>query len=544
MLARYLHTIRYLKPVQVYGRVWFRLRRPKVVDQPTPNQREVVRQSVDPATRVPSMLSPNRFRFLNEEHDVTKSSDWDNPSWSKLWRYNLHYFDDLNAEGADARTKWHCALIERWIQENPIGVGSGWEPYPISLRIVNWIKWVARGNPMSQVGLHSLAHQARSLTQRLEFHILGNHLFANAKALVFAGIFFAGPEAEQWLSRGEGLLSEQIPEQVLGDGGHFELSPMYHGIILEDILDMFNLYGSYGRNVPADWAEAACAMLGWLDVMTHPDGEIPFFNDAAQGIAPGPQALKSYAARMNIESPSTVQVPIHELAESGYVRVSLGRATAFLDIGSVGPDYLPGHAHADTLSFELSLDGQRIFVNSGVSEYGTGPERLRQRGTSAHNTINVDDQDSSEVWGGFRVARRARIIEKRVHHDGSVVSVEAAHDGYRRLSGRPVHHRSWQFSNGGLVINDEVTGSGDHKVAAVLHVHPDMRAELNEDGTVNISDVNGKLICSLVFSDAGKTTLEPSTYHPAFGVSLPSVRICHTVEGGLPAVIETRIAWQ
>ena len=80
---------------------------------------------------------------------------------------------------------------------------------------------------------------------------------------------------------------------------------------------------------------------------------------------------------------------------------------ALLDVAPVGPDYLPGHAHADTLSFELSLFGQRVLVNSGTSQYEAGPERSRQRGTAAHNTVIVDGHDSSEVWAGFRVARRA-----------------------------------------------------------------------------------------------------------------------------------------
>ncbi|MEN9780004.1 MAG: hypothetical protein RL014_1152 [Pseudomonadota bacterium] len=92
--------------------------------------------------------------------------------------------------------------------------------------------------------------------------------------------------------------------------------------------------------------------------------------------------------------------------DSGYVRLDNGPAVALLDVAPVGPDYLPGHAHADTLSFELSVGAQRVLVNSGTSCYGSSAERLRQRGTAAHNTVVVNGQDSSEVWGGFRVARR------------------------------------------------------------------------------------------------------------------------------------------
>ncbi len=56
--------------------------------------------------------------------------------------YNLHYFDWINARDSsdDIAARW----IMRWIAENPAPGGNGWEPYPLSLRIVNWIKWLVR----------------------------------------------------------------------------------------------------------------------------------------------------------------------------------------------------------------------------------------------------------------------------------------------------------------------------------------------------------------------------------------------------------------
>lgn len=59
---------------------------------------------------------------------------------SRLWNYHLHYFDDLVAVGWQERRKWHQHLIRDWIRKNPPGQGTGWEPYPLSRRVVNWIK--------------------------------------------------------------------------------------------------------------------------------------------------------------------------------------------------------------------------------------------------------------------------------------------------------------------------------------------------------------------------------------------------------------------
>jgi uncharacterized heparinase superfamily protein len=139
-----------------------------------------------------------------------------------LWRYHLHYFDDLNAHSAEEREQWQSQLLCRWVKDNPPGQGTGWEPYPTSLRMVNWMKWALAGHALPVECIESLAAQARWLARRLETHLLGNHLFSNAKAMIFAGIFFQGSEAEAWVSMGLRILEEQLGEQVLSDGGHFE----------------------------------------------------------------------------------------------------------------------------------------------------------------------------------------------------------------------------------------------------------------------------------------------------------------------------------
>src|SRR5690606_9343789 len=363
------------------------------------------------AWRPASMLAENRFVFLNQEGELLRTEDWNDSAKPKLWLYNLHYFDDLNAVDAGDRAAWHARLIGRWIDENPPGKGNGWEPYPVSLRVVNWMKWALRGNALDAAAGHSLAVQARWLCKRMEHHLLGNHLWANAKALLFAGAFFEGREADAWRREGLRLVRREMREQFLDDGGHFERSPMYHAILLEDVLDLVQLAavfpGVFEEDDVEAWRGTAERMLEWLRAMTHPDGDIAFFNDAAFGIAARRDELRSYAALLNISAPAVAD-SVRHLHATGYVRAECGPAVLIMDVGEIGPDYLPGHAHADTLSFELSLHGRRVFVNGGTSTYEANAERLRQRGTAAHNTVVVDGQDSSEVWSAFRVARRAR----------------------------------------------------------------------------------------------------------------------------------------
>jgi uncharacterized heparinase superfamily protein len=531
---RLARTVRHLKPGQIWHRAAFRLARPTPDLAPPPALRAQSALWVRPAARQPSLVGPQRMRFLNTERELVTAADWDDPQVGKLWRYNLHYFEDLTAQDAAERSEWHTALIARWLIENPVGHGSGWEPYPLSLRIVQWIKWALGGGTLSAQAIHSLAVQARWLMGRLEYHLLGNHLFVNAKALVFAGLWFDGAEADGWLAKGLEILERQIPEQILPDGGQFELTPMYHALALEDIADLVNIARTFAgaRSARLDaaashWASRIAPMQRWLMLMCHPDGDIALFNDAAIGIAPSPAELQRYAADLGFAEPAAENGAIF-LPDSGFARLAQGDVMVIADLARIGPDYLPGHAHADTLSFEMSLFGQRLFVNSGTSEYGIGPERLRQRGTAAHTTVTVADQNSSEVWSGFRVGRRARPQAVAVQAKGDVLSASGAHDGYRYLPGSPRHARIWQLEAGRLIVGDAVSPACDAQ--ARFHLHPDVTIEQTAPMQGSITLPGGQQVRWQAHGAA--VHIEPSSWHPEFGRSLPSQCLVVTLGGG------------
>jgi uncharacterized heparinase superfamily protein len=371
---------------------------------------------------------------------------------------------------------------------------------------------------------------------------LGNHLFANAKALLFAGLFFDGAEAEEWYRTGLEIVDHELPEQVHEDGGHFELSPMYHTIFLEDLLDLVNLHRAYNRELSCKVTDKILGMFKWLETMCHPDGEISFFNDAAFGVTPSVQEIRGYLGRVLSLSPNyNVQGLLVDLPDSGYSRIDMGDVVAIIDRAAVGPDYLPGHAHADTLSFELSLFGQRVVVNSGTSVYGTGEQRQLERGTAAHSTLVVDGENSSEVWGGFRVARRARVFDRVQSEKDGIVKLSACQDGYKRLAGKPLHCRELLFEDEQLTISDTVTGRGVHAVVSVLPLHPDVKVVTVDTDKV-VLNVTGH---EVVVTVEGEGLLEVVTdcYHPEFGLSIENRKIMFRCDAKLPIEITTRIRW-
>lgn len=543
----YLRTARTLKPVQLYGRLFQRMRRASATFGPSFPVRETTGIWRPPAERARSLLGPNRFRLLNRECEVSNPGDWDRKSDPKLLRYNLHYFDDLNAQDAPARSEWHHALIGRWIAENPPAVGIGWQPYPLSLRIVNWIKFALRGEQLGERALRSLTTQARYLSRNCEYHILGNHLLVNAKALFFAGSFFAGSEPDRWRDYALRILVAQMEEQVLDDGGHYELSPMYHALVTEDVLDVLDLAAAYPGILPDSirqrLATRAVAMLGWLAVMCHPDGEIALFNDSALGVAPSPAQLFRTAAELGLDVEFNGNQGTKYLRGSGYCRMSCGDAVLFADVAAIAARHVASHGHSDVLTFELSLAGRRIIVDSGVSEYEIGPERLRQRGTAAHNTGLVDRENSSEIWLNFRVARRACPFAVGFHDDGERIALSASHDGYRRLNGKVIHRRTWHLERRCLRIRDEFTGIGVHSIDLPFHFHPDVNARL--EGQLCSLNVDGTDIRTSITVDPALTpALVPATYHPRFGTSIQTSKLVGSIEPAtLPVAVETVIQW-
>jgi uncharacterized heparinase superfamily protein len=214
---------------------------------------------------------------------------------------------------------------------------------------------------------------------------------------------------------------------------------------------------------------------------------------------------------------------------------------AILDVASIGPDYIPGHGHADVLSFELSLFGKRVIVNSGTSIYGVSSERHNQRSTLSHSTVVIDEKNSSEVWGGFRVARRANVLNVKTKQSDNDIEVSACHDGYKRLKGKPIHNREWIISKNEIIIKDKITGKGIHRISSILPLHPEVSIINTQDNSVEL-EVNGKSV-KVVFEGSGKLQIVPSQYHPEFGLSIDNKQLINDYNGSLPLTRITKIIW-
>jgi uncharacterized heparinase superfamily protein len=233
-------------------------------------------------------------------------------------------------------------------------------------------------------------------------------------------------------------------------------------------------------------------MLIWMNHMTQGDGRVSCFNDSATNIASSPADIAEYAKRLGFretESPFVKSVRYDLLSDSGYVSVTRGNLKMVLDVAKLGPDYLLAHAHADSLTFELSLATQRLIVNSGTSCYGSSDRRHFERSTRAHNSVEIDGCSSSEVWSSFRVARRAYPFGLKITSSGSVLAVECSHNGYKRLSGSPIHKRNWIIDQNKVIIKDHITGVFASAVSRFIF-HPDIMISQIDEVTFILTGPN------------------------------------------------------
>lgn len=499
----YFHTVRHLKLRQVFFRVYyFARKRFAAVSLPRAPKIPVSRHLIF-TQGIPRSCSfeGTTFTFLNLTNEFSKSIDWNYAGYGKLWCYNLNYFDFLNQESVARQDGLN--LIYDFINSTDTR-SVGFEPYPTSLRIINWIKFISRHDIHDDVVDRSLYQQALLISKNIEYHLLGNHVLENAFSLLFAGRYFADISLQ---TTARSILREELKEQILPDGAHFELSPMYHQIILDRLLDCVNLLKKNGGDplLPL-LIDKGSEMLGWLRQITFRDGSIPLLNDAAEGIAPASAELFEYARRIDLAE------RIVPLKESGYRKITGNSYEMVMDVGNIGPDYIPGHAHSDTLSFVLHLDGRPLIVDTGTSTYEINDQRLLERQTTAHNTVEIDGLQQSEVWGSFRVAQRAYICDLAEFEDHIV----ATHTGYDRIGAR--HRREFAWDERAITITDTVESDKFHDSRAYLHFYPDVRVSF-EDGVISA----GKVLIS--FEGASEVKVEDYLSAPKFNMHISAKKV-------------------
>lgn len=480
----YINTIKYLKFIQVLYQLKNRIfgsRKKRIVKQirtikNIPQARPVsvmipaldLGQSYLTRFQIEDLLK-NEVEILHEKH-VVDLTQWEVKDASHLWNYNLHYLEFLiplavagkDDESDECFQKW-CEYVSLWM-DHP--ARDSFEPYTISMRIpnllicMNFLQEKIQGSELERKLIENIYQQYQYLLATQEMALLANHYFENLKAILICSLLFG--EDKKYKTYFVKFCG-QIKEQILTDGLHYERSIMYHKIVLEDILRVYSVLD--GRKEYRNDAEKLLlvieTMAGALASVSCGFSKTPLFNDAGNNVAKDTdtllKAVREITGRGILAEQTSFEV-------AGYYKLYAGKSTLLFDCGQIGPSYMGGHAHCDCLSFELSIGGRILFINSGTYQY---QGRLRQffRSTMAHNTIMIDDREQAELWGEHRAARRLSGIACEISGQSVSGRFRSFHGDYfcRRI----------ELTEKNLKIRDHVMANDrkEHIARQFLHIH-------------------------------------------------------------------------
>lgn len=408
----------------------------------------------------------NSFELLHISRSYPGSINWNDQQHGLLWAYHLNYFGWLQDERIHAPDRLQ-AILDYTTAAQSDRIVTGLAAYPISLRGINWIRFFLQQGICNAAAAQVLYIHYDRLCTFPEYHLQGNHLWENGCSLLFAGHYFADA---RFYRKGRQIMQQAIAEQLFEDGGHVEGSPMYHSLLLSRLLQCIEFLQRSPHFRDKTFVNklllAAGRMLRWLQAMTFSNGHYPMINDSTGFMAPDLKELTTLAEACGITLP-----PAAGLSDSGYRMVKTKYYELFIDVSAIRPSYQPGHAHADTFSFCLVAGGRDIIVDPGVSTYAQNAARQWQRGTGAHNTVQVNERNSSDIWKSFRMGRRAEIVSLEETAD----SLIARHDGYQDLG--ITHCRSFKFLENKIIIEDTLEGMKEENALLCLHFHTDVIPE-------------------------------------------------------------------
>ena len=423
------------------------------------------------------------FCFLNEQKKLKFPFMWNNPSWSRLWQFNLHYFDwmreiidkSLEKNESIEEVKFIDLIIDDWIKNNPLGKGDGWHSYTTSLRIRNWV-WLFRVIPSfaTKTRIDSLWDQICWLERHPEDCYGGNHWIENLTALAIGSMQFEGEKASKILKKSLSNLEIELKLQILNDGGHEERTASYHILILDRLVELACVSEQI-KKVRFQWlSQSILKMTNFAECIQIKNNKLPLFNDSPLNGCPNVENTISFAKSfLNRTSLNKISIRKLLLAENSdwskyYIKNhvdNISKDKSFVNFPNTGwcifrpnkswellvkygnscPKHLPSHAHSDTLSFDLFFDGIPILVETGTSEYGNSAIRKYERSGEAHNVMQVSEnnffktnnelewRESVDTWGSFRAGRKSRTFDstfgRNFENDG--LWINSFHDGFQ-----------------------------------------------------------------------------------------------------------------
>ena len=439
-----------------------------------------------------------------------------------MWCYNLNYFDFLNQEIINFELE--KSIIFEWNKGFYKSKNIVWDPYPVSMRIVNLIKWFSVNHSKLKVNeqniiLSLIKRNDLFLRNNIEFQIGGNHLLENYISLLISSIFF---NTSNKIKIDFMNLNNEIANQFLGDSFHFERSIMYHNLLVEKLLDVISIIRKVelSNDIVNQFnilKQNISKMLVVTKNFSFPEFIYPSFNDVIRNKYKRVPKILKYAKNLNFSS--TEKKDCLNFQDSGYIKYKFENLVFIYDYGDTAPKHIPGHGHCDCFSFEFFHKNTPLLVNTGTSTYDYGDRRLSERSSSSHNTLSFENKNQDEIWSRFRIARQHKVDYFDLYEfDKGNLSMKGMLTNYDKSY---KHIRKVNIKKQFIDIIDEFESSKKGILPKInLHFHPNVKIDRKSKNTFSL---NNKLILKL--KNFEEVNLKNYNYAESYGKLIESLKI-------------------
>jgi uncharacterized heparinase superfamily protein len=400
------------------------------------------------------------------------------PEWLAAW-HAFGWIADLTSAGGNAREEAR-ALVHSWLLDNISWHPIAWRSDVLATRMFSWLvhfdEILGRdADPaLRRALLASLVAQLRHLARTASWERAGEQRLRALKGLIAGIAVLGGSEAR--LAKALRALERELAVQVVPDGGHVSRSPSLQLRVLQDLIDLRAVLRATRRETPPALQDAIARMAPILRLFRHGDRRLALFNDT----------LEEDGVLIDLvltRSESKGAAPWHA-PDSGFTRLQADRSLVLIDVGMPPPPGFDEHAHAGTLSFEMSHERERIIVNCGAYR-GSKPNWQRVgRASAAHSVLVVGDTNAIEIRDDGTLGRGPSSVVCERADDSGHQWITGTHDGYRQRYGVVYSRRLFLSADGeDLRGEDRLTGRPGARFAVRFHLHPSVQASLLQDGS-------------------------------------------------------------
>lgn len=487
--------------------------------------------------------------------------------------------------------------VRNWIKNNPLMYTINWGcAMDVSIRAVNWIYSLNMFIDSKHIDdlfikevYASLFEHGYFIAANLEkgFPNSGNHYAADLGGLSLLGLLFMDtPSGRKWFNFSRDELFNEVRCQLLPSGIHYDPSISYNRLMIEIFYYSIIVLKRCGVYIPLDIRYRIQQMFDFVLHYTKPDGTAPIIGDEDNGhfLNFGTHAnndhryLLSLAAieytdprfkccgskyvnevyflygntskevfGSNIDCVDSVTSKFYP--DAGFCILRHRQHYAFIVCSGTPKYYLKSassHAHADLLSFELSIGNTTFIVDPGSFLYtSSSQERNLFRSTKMHNTITINDKDQFELCKNdlFKSNSIAKPIDCSYFEDSKYAIFTGSHDGYVKYLPSYVHKRVILFNKDveQWVIEDYILGHGECEIKVYFHINSGISIILGDSNVVLVSSMNDSLSLKMTCNADFRLSVIDSYVSPSYGIKYEAQTLVLTARISSNCKIVTQI---